>query len=49
MLDVLVLNMRIRLYIFKAFLQPSFEDESRCFFADMINEKVNGALPLRIH
>ena len=36
-MDVSIMNMRVRLNIFKASAQPVFEDESECFFVDMID------------
>ena len=44
-MDVSIMNMRIRLNIFKAYAQPVFEDEFECFFVDVINEMVEEALP----
>jgi len=44
-MDVLVMNMRVRLNIFKASTQPMFEDESECFFVDVIDEIIEEALP----
>ena len=38
MLDVSIKNMRVRLNIFKASAQHVFEDESECFFVDVIDE-----------
>ena len=40
-LDVSVMNMRVRLNIFKVSSRPVFEDESKCFFVDMIDEMCN--------
>jgi len=34
-IDVLVINVRVRLNIFKASSQPVLENESKCFFADV--------------
>ena len=45
MIDVSVMNMRVRLNIFKASAQPVFEDESECFFVDMIDGVIEEALP----
>ena len=44
-MDVSVMNMRVRLNIFKASTQPVFEDESECFFIDVIDKMVEKALP----
>jgi len=44
-MDVSVMNMRVRLNIFKASAQPVFEDESECFFVDMIDGMIEEALP----
>ena len=44
-MDVSVMNMRVRLNIFKASTQPVFEDESECFFVDVIDEIIEEALP----
>jgi len=44
-IDVSVTNMRVRLNIFKASAQPVFEDESECFFVDVIDEMIEEALP----
>jgi len=44
-MDVLVINMRVRLNIFKAFSQPVFEYEFECVFIDAIDEKIEEALP----
>ena len=44
-MDVSVMNMRVRLNIFKASAQPVFEDESECFFVDVIDEIIEEALP----
>ena len=44
-MDVSVMNMRVRLNIFKASSQPAFEHESKCFFVDVIDEIINEALP----
>jgi len=40
-MDVLVMNMRVRLNIFK----PVLEDERECFFIGVIDEIVKEALP----
>ena len=45
MMDVSVMNIRVRLNIFKASAQPMFEDESECFFVDVIDEMIKEALP----
>ena len=37
MMGVSVMNMRVRLNIFKFSAQPVFEDESECFFVDLID------------
>jgi len=37
--------MRVRSNIFKASLQPVFEDESNYFFVDVIDEIIEKALP----
>ena len=44
MTDVSVLNMRVRLNIFKASSQPMFEDEHEFFFVDVIDEMIKEAL-----
>jgi len=44
-MDVSVMNMRVRLNIFKVSTQPVFVDESECFFADVIDEIIEEALP----
>jgi len=44
-MDVSIMNMRVRLNIFKASAQPMFEDESKCFFVDVIDEMIEEALP----
>ena len=44
-MDVLVINMRVRLNIYKASSQPVFEDESECFFIDVIDELIKEASP----
>jgi len=44
-MDVSVINMGVRLNIFEASAQPLFEDESGCFFVDMIDSMVEEALP----
>ena len=44
-MDVSVMNMRVRPNIFKASLQPVFEDESNYFFVDVIDEIIEKALP----
>jgi len=44
-MDVSVMNMRVRLNIFKASAQLVFEDESECFFIDVIDEMIEEALP----
>jgi len=44
-MDVSVMNIRVRLNIFKASAQPMFEDESECFFVDVIDEMIKEALP----
>jgi len=44
-MDVSVMNMRVRLNIFKACSQPVLEDESECFFVDVIDEMIEEALP----
>jgi len=44
-MDVSVMNMRVRLNIFKSSAQPVFEDESECFLVDVINEMIEKALP----
>ena len=36
--DVLVINVRVRLSIFKASSQPIVEDAAKCFFVDVIDE-----------
>jgi len=43
-IDVSVLNMRVRLNIFKASSQPMFEDEHEFFFVDVIDEMIKEAL-----
>ena len=44
-MDVSVMNMRVRCNIFKVSVQPVFEDESECFFVDVIDEMNEEALP----
>ena len=44
-MDVSVMNMRVRLNIFKASTQPVLEDESECFLVDMIDGMIEEALP----
>jgi len=44
-MDVSIMNMRVRFNIFKASAQPVFEDESKCFFVDVIDEMIEEALP----
>jgi len=44
-MDFSVMNMRVRLNIFKGSIQPVFEDESECFFVDVIDEMIKEALP----
>jgi len=44
-MDVSVMNMRVRLNIFKACSQPVLEDESECFFVDVTDEMIEEALP----
>ena len=44
-MDVLVMNMRVRLNIFKPSAQPMFEDESECFFVNIIDGMIEEALP----
>ena len=42
-IDISVMNMRVRLNIFKTSCQPVFEDEFECFFSDVINEIIEEA------
>jgi len=42
-MDVSVMNMRVRLSHFKASSQPVLEDESECFFIDVIDEMIEDA------
>ena len=42
-----VLNMRVRIDIFKACSKHSFEDESERFFIDVIDEMVEEAFPTK--
>jgi len=44
-MDVSVMNMRVRLNIFKACSQLVPEDESECFFNDVIDEMIEEVLP----
>jgi len=44
-MDVSVMNMRVRLNISKACSQRVLEDESECFFIDVIDEMIEEALP----
>jgi len=37
MIDVSVMDMRVRLNIYKTSSQPVFEDESKYFFTDVID------------
>lgn len=46
MIDVSIMNMRIRLNVFNASSQPIFEDESKTFFIDMLDEIVDENLPV---
>jgi len=39
-MDVSVMNMRVRLNIFKASSQPMFKDASEYFFVDVIDEMI---------
>ena len=43
-MDISVVNMRVRLNIFQACSQPMLEDESECFFIDVIDEMIEEAL-----
>ncbi|KAI5654544.1 hypothetical protein M9H77_31731 [Catharanthus roseus] len=45
-MDVSVMNMRIRLNIFKTSSQPSIEDNSDCYFVDLNDELIEETLPL---
>ena len=45
LMDVSVMNMTVRLNIFKASSQPVFEDESECFFIHVIDKIIKEALP----
>jgi len=45
MMDVSVMNIRVRLNIFKASSQPMFEDKSECVFVDVIDEMIEETLP----
>ncbi|KAF7810626.1 uncharacterized protein G2W53_037369 [Senna tora] len=44
-MDVSVLNMRVKLNVFKASSQPSIYDDSDCFKVDIIDEIIQEALP----
>ena len=44
-MDVSVMNMRVRLNIFKTSAQPVFEDESECFLFNVIDEIIEEVLP----
>jgi len=44
-MDVSVMNMRVKLNIFKACSQHVFKDESKCFFIVVIDEMIEEALP----
>ena len=44
-MDVTVMNMRVRLNIFKDFYQHVFEDKYECFFIDVVDEMIKKALP----
>jgi len=43
-MDVSIMSIGVRLNIFKASSQPVFEDESECFFIDVIDEMIEEAL-----
>ena len=45
-MDIPVMNMGFKLNIFKAFAQPVFEDQSECFFVDVIDKMIKEALLL---
>ena len=45
LIDVSVMNMRVRLNIFKASSQHVFEDESESCFVDVIDEMIEEVLP----
>ncbi|XP_021747322.1 uncharacterized protein LOC110713162 [Chenopodium quinoa] len=47
-MDVSVLNMRIKLNIFKASTHPTIENESECFLVELIDELVEESLPALI-
>ena len=44
-MDISVMNMRVRVNIFNASSQPVLKDESECFFITVINEIIQEALP----
>jgi len=44
-MDVSIMNIRIRLNIFKASSQPTFEDESEYFFVDVTDKMIEKTLP----
>jgi len=44
-MDVLVMNMRLRLNIFKTSSQHVLEDESECFFVYVIDRMIEEVLP----
>ena len=44
-MDVSVMNMRVKLNIFKASSQPVHEAESKCFFVDVIDKMIEDAIP----
>ncbi|KAI5662303.1 hypothetical protein M9H77_21626 [Catharanthus roseus] len=45
-MDVSVMNMRVRLNIFKTSSQPSIEDNSDCYLVDVNDELIEETLPL---
>jgi len=44
-MDISIMNMTVMLNIFKAYSQPMLEDESECFFIDVIDEMIEEDLP----
>ena len=45
LMDISVMNMRVRLNIFRVSSQPVFEDKFEWLFADVIGEMIEEALP----
>ena len=43
-MDVQVMNIRVRINILKVSFQPMFEDESECFFINVIDKMIEEVL-----